>query len=55
MYYTEDMKKEKLVKYFADIETIQAYNWHFCSISEALNIVVLGSIRGLHTVNQIHQ
>lgn len=49
------MKKEKLVEYFEEVETIQEYNGYFCSISEAISIVVLGSICGLRNVSQIHQ
>ena len=53
--YTEDMKREKLVEYFEEVETIQEYNGYFCSISETISIVVLGSICGLRNVSQIHQ
>ncbi len=48
------MKKEMLVEYFEEVETVQEYNGYFCSISEAISIVVLGSICGLRNVSQIH-
>lgn len=55
MSYNENMKKEKLVEYFEEVETTQEYNGYFCSIPEAISIVVLGSICGLRNVSQLHQ
>ena len=49
------MRKQKLVEYFEEVETIQEYNGYFCSIPEAISIVVLGSICGLRNISQIHQ
>ena len=49
------MEKQKLVEYFEEVETTQAYNGYFCSIPEAISIVVLGSICGLRNPSQIHQ
>ena len=44
-----------MIHYFVEIETTRSYNGYFCSISEALTLVILGSICGLRNVNQIHQ
>ena len=49
------MKKQKLIEYFEEVETSEKYNGYFCSIPEAISIVVLGSICGLRNVSQIHQ
>ena len=49
------MKKQKLVEYFQEVETTQEYNGYFCSIPEAISIVVLGSVCGLRNTSQIHQ
>ena len=49
-----DMRK-KIVEYFEEVETRQAYKGYFCSIPEAISIVVLGSICGLRNISQIHQ
>jgi len=42
-------------EYFTDVETTKDYKGYFCSVGEALSIVVLGSFCGLRSVNQIHQ
>lgn len=49
------MGKQKIVEYFEEVETSRAYNGYFCSIPEAISIVVLGSICGLRNISQIHQ
>lgn len=49
------MGKQKIVEYFKEVETSREYNGYFCSIPEAISIVVLGSICGLRNVSQIHQ
>ena len=49
------MEKEKIVEYFEEVETSREYNGYFCSIPEAISIVVLGSICGLRNISQIHQ
>ena len=49
------MGKEALVGYFEEVETIREYNGYFCSIAEAVSIVVMGSLCGLRNVSQIHQ
>jgi len=48
-------KKMKLSDYLADIETSKAHNGYFCSVEEALTVVILGTLCGLRNVNQIHQ
>ena len=37
------------------VETTQEHNGYFCSVLEALSIVIMGSFCGLGNVNQIHQ
>ena len=49
------MKRDELVEYFAEVETRQEYDGYFCSIAEAISIVILGSICGLRNINRIHQ
>ena len=44
-----------LTEYFSRVEITKAYNGYFCSVEEALTIVILGSLCGLRNVNQIHQ
>ena len=45
----------KIVEYFIDIETTKEHNGYFCTVGEALTIVILGSFCGLKNINQIHQ
>ena len=47
--------RKNVVEYFEEVETRQAYKGYFCSIPEAISIVVLGSICGLRNISQIHQ
>jgi hypothetical protein len=49
------MERIKIIKYFSEVETTKAYNGYFCNIGEAITIVILGSVRGLKNVRQIHQ
>lgn len=46
---------KNIKEYFEDVETITEYNGYFCSVSDAIVIVILGSICGLKNVSQIHQ
>jgi len=48
-------KITNITKYFEDVETTKEHNGYFCSVGEALTIVILGSFCGLRNVNQIHQ
>ncbi len=45
----------KIGEYFSEVETTKDHNGYFCSVGEALTIVILGSICGLRNINQIHQ
>lgn len=49
------MEKRTLISYFEEVETTEEYNGYFCSIAEAVSIVVLGSLCGFKNVSQIHQ
>jgi predicted transposase YbfD/YdcC len=42
-------------EYISEVETTSEHNGYFCSVREALIIVILGSLCGLRTTNQIHQ
>lgn len=45
----------EITEYFTEVETTKDYKGYFCSVGEALTIVILGSFCGLRNVNQIHQ
>jgi len=47
--------KLRIREYFSEVETTKEHNGYFCSVGEALTIVILGSICGLRNTNQIHQ
>lgn len=49
------MKNNGITEYYEGIETIEEYDGYFCSIAEAITIVILGSMCGLKNVSQIHQ
>ena len=44
-----------ITEYFDEVETTKEHNGYFCSVGEALTIVILGSMCGLRNVSQIHQ
>lgn len=46
---------KNIKEYFEDVETVTEYNGYFCSVADAIVIVILGSICGLKNVSQIHQ
>jgi hypothetical protein len=48
-------KKYRIIEYFTELETTEAYNGYFCSVGDALTIVILGSFCGFRNVKQIHQ
>jgi len=48
-------EKINIWAYFSEVETTIEHNGYFCSVGEALTIVILGSICGLRNTNQIHQ
>jgi predicted transposase YbfD/YdcC len=45
----------EIVEYFREVETTKEHNGYFCSVLEALTLVILGSFCGLRNVSQIHQ
>ena len=49
------MKNNGITEYFEEIETEEEYDGYFCSIGEAITIVIIGSICGLKNIKQIHQ
>lgn len=49
------MMDNRITEYFTEVETTKEYNGYFCSVAEAITIVILGSISGLKNVSQIHQ
>ena len=49
------MDRTTLTDYFEEVETTEEYKGYFCSIAEAISIVVLGSLCGFRNVSQIHQ
>ena len=48
-------KTIRITEYFEDVETVKEHNGYFCSVGEALTIVILGSLCGLKNVCQISQ
>ena len=50
-----NMMNNTITEYFTEVETIRKYDRYFCSVAEAITIVILGSISGLKNVSQIHQ
>jgi len=48
-------KSYKITEQFRDVETTEEHNGYFCSVGEALTIVILGSFCGLRNTSQIHQ
>lgn len=49
------MKNNGITEYYEEVETTEEYDGYFCSIAEAITIVIIGSICGLKNVSQIHQ
>ena len=49
------MEKNIITQYFEELETSKEYNGYFCSVADAVTIVILGSICGLKNISQIHQ
>ena len=47
--------KNGITEYYEDVEINEEYDGYFCSVAEAITIVILGSICGLKNVSQIHQ
>ena len=53
-WYTVGMDRTTFIDFFEEVETTEEHNGYFCSIAEAIGIVVLGSLRGFRNVSQIH-
>ena len=53
-WYTVGVDRTTLIDFFEEVETTEEYNGYFCSIAEAVGIVVLGSLCGFRNVSQIH-
>ena len=49
-WYTVGMDRTTLIDFFEEVETTEEYNGYFCSIAEAVGIVVLGSLCGFRNV-----
>ena len=49
------MKNNGITEYFEEVEITKEYDGYYYSISEAITIVILGSICGLKNISQIHQ
>ena len=49
------MKNNRITEYYEEVEITGEYDGYFCSVLEAITIVILGSICGLKNVKQIHQ
>lgn len=45
----------KIKEFFEELETTKEYHGYFCSVADAVTIIILGSICGLKNVSQIHQ
>lgn len=50
-------KKEKLQikEYFSEVETNERYKPYFCSVEDAITIVIVGTFCGFRNLKQIHQ
>ena len=48
-------EKLRIGEYFEEVETTKEHHGYFCSVGEALTIVIVGSLCGLRNTNQIHQ
>ncbi len=48
------MRENIITQYFEEVETTKEYNGYFCSVAEAITIVIPGSICGLKNISQIH-
>ena len=44
-------KNFRIEEYFAEVETTKDYKGYFCSVGEALTIVILGTFCGLRNVS----
>lgn len=49
------MEKNLIAQYFEDVETTKEYDGYFYKVTDAITIILLGSICGLKNISQIHQ
>ena len=45
----------RIKEYFSEVETTKEHNGYFCSVGEALTVVIPGTLYGLKNVSQISQ
>lgn len=50
-----NMMSNTITEFFVNVETTKECNGYFCSVAEAITIVIPGCISGLKNVSQIHQ
>ena len=46
---------DKIIEIFLELETTKEHNGYFCSVADAMIIIILRIIYGLKNVSQIHQ
>ncbi len=44
---------DKLIDFFEELETTKEYDGYFCSVADAVTIIILGSIFGLKNVGYV--
>ena len=49
------MKNNGITEYFEEVEITKEYDGYYYKVSEAITIVILGSMCGLKNISQIHQ
>ena len=42
----------RIQEYFSEVETVKEHNGYFCSVGQALTVVILGSVCGKRQPNQ---
>jgi len=48
-------ERQRIQEYFEGVETVIEHNGYFCSVGEALTVVIIGTMCGLRNVSQINQ
>lgn len=51
----EKKKKLTIAEYFSEVELTETYEPYFCSVEEAIVIVIIGTFCGFRNLKQIHQ
>ena len=51
----KNIKKLTITKYFQEVELTEKYEPYFCSVEEAISIVIIGTFCGFRNLKQIHQ